>query len=245
MACSFGLDTAEFSGGRDDASATTDGSVASDASDDGAPSGDGSAAFDGTSSDADTGRPPPPCLVSGDRCPDGTILAGSSTGSTTKLFTTPCDHGQTLQVGVCIGNRLALPFNDGNATGGVFVGATSFADGAGNTALLAAADANGGVLGAQPHRAAKACADLVAFGHDDWYLPAADELAILVAYRDVIGNFVTSGGDSAPFYKTSTETHDVAEPLNAARVRLSDGYLYLDGDGKPASELLRCIRKSP
>jgi hypothetical protein len=240
MACSFGLDSAEFAGGADDASTTNDGTAAADASDGGA-DGDAVAAVDGSPQDGEAGGPAP-CLVAGDRCPDGTILAGITAGNA-RLFTTPCDHGQTLQSGACNGTRLALPFNDGNATGGVFVGATSFDDGAGNTTLLAAADANSNVTGAQPHRAAKACADLVAFGHDDWYLPAANELTVLVKNRDVIENFATSGGDSAPFYKTSTETHDAVEPLNAARIRLSDGYLYLDGDGKPSSELLRCIRK--
>src|SRR6185295_18680447 len=94
--------------------------------------------LDGSSSfgDADTGGPAPPCVTPGDRCPDGTVLAGALQGSTVKIFTTPCDYGQAFQAGACTGVRGSLPFNDGNATGGVFVGATSSDDGAGNTALL-------------------------------------------------------------------------------------------------------------
>lgn len=254
IACSFGLDSAEFAGGPDGTSSGSDASNVVDGSSGGSgssassgdsgesSSGDASGGID-ASGDGDTGVPPPPCLVPGDRCPDGTILAGNTNTSTAKLFTTPCDHGQTFQSGTCVGNRLSLPFNDGNATGGVFAGVTSTENGEANTATLAATDADSAVVGAQSHQAAKACADLVAFGHDDWYLPASDELAVLYANSIAIKNFAMSGGGSAPFYKSSTETHDATEPLNAARLRFSDGYLYLDGDGKPLPELVRCVRK--
>ena len=251
VACSFGLDSAEFSGGDDGASSGTDASSESSGSSSSGSSGTGAsdasssgdAALDGPATgDADTG-PPPPCVNAGDRCPDGTILVGTAGTSAVKLYTTPCDLGQTFQSGVCNGNRALYSFNDGNAAGGVFVGVTSAEDGAGNTAMLAFSDANADVAGAQPHQAAKACWDLVAFGHDDWYLPSSTELDALYTKSDVIKNFAKTGGDSAPFYKTSTETHDATQPLNAARLRFSDGYLYLDGDGKPSAELVRCIRK--
>src|SRR5688572_17718586 len=105
-ACSLGLDSAEFASGNEGSSSGGD---AGDGSSGGSSGGDGSAAdgssesdaaaaLDGSSSgDADTGTPAPPCLVPGDRCPDGTVFAGALQGSSVKLFTTPCDHGQSLQ----------------------------------------------------------------------------------------------------------------------------------------------------
>lgn len=224
-ACSLGFEGAQF----------TRGSTADDAAGgaiDAASSGDAA---------ADTSLPvdgaPLACTAPGDRCPDGTVLAATSKGQS--LYTTPCDQGQALGSSECIGTRAREPFNDGNATGAVFVGATSSEDGQSNTTTLAVSDANASANGSQPHRAAKACADLVFGGASDWYLPAIDELTVLYVNRLVIGQFELEGN----FYKSSTETHGASEPLNAARLRFMDGYVYPDGDSKPAAELFRCVRK--
>src|SRR5690606_5659176 len=58
-------------------------------------------------------------------------------------------------------------------------GATSNSNGEANTALLS------GLAGS--YEAANYCADLTAHGHDDWYLPAVNELWPLCFAEDVLG----------------------------------------------------------
>lgn len=178
------------------------------------------------------------CTSPGAPCADGTVLVGLAP-SGGRLYTTRCDLGQTWSGAACTGTRALLPFNDGNDTGGVFVGAVSGDDGASNTAKLIAADSDALRDGVQSHRAAAACAALNEGGHDDWYLPAADELAALYERREAVGNFLSG----PKFYKSSTETHGPDEPYNALRQQFSDGYVYSDGDSKPVDENLRCVRR--
>lgn len=234
VACALSLDEGEFTKGGDDAGALGD-SVAPPPP----PGAPPPPVPPGTTDASDGGSDvvtAPPCLVVGDRCPDGTVIIDTTGG--VKSYAAPCDVGMTWTGTTCTGTRSELTFNDGTSTGGVFVGATDPDDGQTNTAKLLAADSDSAVAGKQPHAAAAACATLGFAGHDDWFLPATSELATLYDMRNVIGNFE----QSARFYKSSTETHDATQPLNAERQRFNDGYQYLDGDSKPAAELVRCIR---
>lgn len=187
------------------------------------------------------GAPASICRAPGELCADGTVYVGTLGAST--LYATPCDLGQSRSTLGCAGSRKRLPYNDGNDTGGVFVGATATDDGKGNTAKLLAADADAKKVGKQPHQAAAACAALDAGGHSDFYLPAADEIEVAYASRVAIGGF--DDGAGAGYYWTSTETHDGDTPLNAARFDFSSDYTYLDGDGKPLPAMIRCFRRTP
>lgn len=117
-----------------------------------------------------SGEPPcSPSPQSGDEgCDpgDGTFYAGESNGES--LFVMPVDQGVFLWDG------------DHLSGGQNFVGATSMTDGATNTLLLAGE--SGVDNGNGPHPAAEVCAALsgsAGLGHDDWYLPARDELDLL------------------------------------------------------------------
>lgn len=233
VACSLGIDSSEYAGGSAPAGGRDGGEEAGAATD----AGTDAPSFAATDSGGEGGGKP--CVAPGDVCADGTVMVGV-VGSFV-IFTTPCDLGRTASAAGCKGPPTTLPFNDGNSDGAVFVGATSDEDGRSNTAMLVAADANSSVPGVQAHQAAKACATLDFGGHADFFLPSSAEIAAAFEARDEIGGFEQGGG----FYWTSTETHDAADPLNAARVRFSDGYAYGDGDGKPSSELVRCFRRGP
>lgn len=235
--CSLGFSNADFAGGATPAPAATDGGS-------GAPTSSSDSGGGSSSSDAGgDGGTPTVCTNAGDVCSDGSVLAGRWPADTSiVLYTTPCDFGQTPGGGACLNARVELPYNDGSRDGAVFVDATSSYDGINNTTKLVAADANAMTSGKQGHLAAAACADLVAHGHDDWYLPAIDELEVMYSNRAAIKGFLDTGSDP-PYYKSSTETHGPAEPLNHARLKFSTGYVYGDGDGKPAEEPLRCVRR--
>jgi hypothetical protein len=156
------------------------------------------------------------------------------------MFVAPCDVGQAPSGPACTSERVLLPWNDGNGSGGVFVGATSRSDGLANTKLLATADANSAVAGVQPHRAATTCATSSAAGASGWFLPARNQLLVLYRSQATIGNF-----EGGLYYWSSTETHDATQPLNADRIRFSDGSESYDGNAKPSPMAVRCIRKGP
>jgi hypothetical protein len=250
MGCSFGFSNGEFSGGA--APTSNDGGEAGQSSSSGGDSGGGTSSGDSggnaSSSSGDSGPAPTACANAGDVCSDGSVLAGRYPADTSiSLYTTPCDFGQSpggpSQPGVCLNQRVELPYNDGNSEGGVFVDATSSYDGINNATKLVAADANGMMSGKQGHQAAVACSDLIAHGHDDWYLPSIDELEVMYFNRAAIKRFLDTGADP-PYYKSSTETHGPGEPLNHARLKFSNGYVYGDGDGKPNEEPFRCVRRA-
>ncbi len=103
-------------------------------------------------------------------------------------------------------------------------GANSPADGSANTKAIA--------LLANPH-AAKVCADLVAYGYSDWYLPSVTELELMYLKK-------VSLGMTAPEYWTSTETD--------AFTAYSEN--FLSGNHNSASTKdnvypCRCVRKDP
>ena len=127
----------------------------------------------------------------GDSCEDGTIFAGTYSGS--NIFTTPTDAGSPCW-NDCV---------DGHWTS---IDAVSLDDGATNTATLISA-VDGSPEQAPPHQAALACEQLNiinAYGHNDWYLPAKNELNVIMQNRDAIGGFVNNV--DYWYYSSSRET---------------------------------------
>lgn len=105
-------------------------------------------------------------------------------------------------------------------------GFNSVDDGQANTEGLAAL-----TVGEYPYQAAVYCADLAELGHDDWYLPAQNEMVIMFA----------NGVDTAASrYWTSTEEYDD----KAKYVRASGGGAGgVGGQDKDDTASIRCVRK--
>lgn len=174
----------------------------------------------------------------GTMCADGTVYAGLTPDGNVKMFTTPADAPGTY------------PWNNGNTTGQTntaLVNCTTVSPGGGgcrtgesNTTLLASADADSTVFGIQPHLAALYCYNLVAYGHDDWYLPAADELNILFTNRaagSLNGSFDLTGLIPLGFYISSSEH----AATTARRQAFSSGNQFGNLKSNPMS--VRCVRK--
>jgi hypothetical protein len=89
-----------------------------------------------------------------------------------------------------------------------------------------------GVNGGRPY-AAKVCADLVAYGFDDWYLPAAGELYEIYLKHGRDGSGLITVG----YHWTSTEIGS-----NFAWNRLMN-YDYQPGELKNNRTQCRCVRK--
>lgn len=180
------------------------------------------------------GDPPTDCPTVGDACSDGSVFAGLN--GSDPIYTTHCDAGMFWDGNNCTGGRGQYPWNNGNSADYVTTSAADASDGAANTATLIATDSDSGTAGTQPHQAAQYCADLIAHGQDDWYLPAKNELNILYGNHAAIGNFETSG----TWYWSSSE-FDI---YYAWRQRFSDGYQsYTSGHAKYNTNAVRCIRR--
>ncbi len=82
---------------------------------------------------------------------------------------------------------------------GTTTNATSLTNGEQNTTLIVGV-CNDATI------AARKCADLVAYGYSDWYLPAKDELNALFTNRYTLGGFYTQPG---MVYWSSTESSSV------------------------------------
>lgn len=108
----------------------------------------------------------------------------------------------------------------------VNTGATSITDGEQNTAILATYISS---------NAAKICANLNAYGYDDWYLPSKDELVNIAIAIGNNGSFNTSAGS---WYWSSTQS----DANSAWAVDF-----YTGGNGhvtfKSGQYPCRCIRK--
>lgn len=109
-------------------------------------------------------------------CADGTVYAGLSPDGNAPLYAMPCDLGMMAQrkgdAWMCTGPRDTYSFNNGSGKA-VATGYSSFADGKANTAGLVA------LKDQAPYVAAQACANQTFGGHNDWYLPAEHELAVM------------------------------------------------------------------
>ena len=180
-----------------------------------------------------------PCLgapTPGQTCADGTIYAGI-TEADRLMMTLPCDIGQSWNGVTCVGNEVTLPWNTGNSSGYVQTNINNYSTGQANTSMLTTVDSDSVTGGVQLHEAAQYCADLIEYGHDDWYLPAVDEAYILSAHIDNIGNF-----SPTQYYWTSSES--TGSPQTAGHtVRMSDAALGDTAKEDNWARFTRCVRK--
>lgn len=188
------------------------------------------------------GSPPDPCACGtpspGQVCSDGSVYAGLSPDGNVKMYSTPADipgpkfwnNGNSgastvdTPLANCIDGTLTVPGT-----------ATTCRTGRSNTALLITVDSDKSAGGVQPHIAAQTCADLVAHGHDDWYLPAQEELIVLYQNRTGIGGFVLDNN----YYWSSSEWSNTS----ARFLRFTDGDLA-NGGKYNTSARARCVRRN-
>lgn len=190
----------------------------------------------------DPSPPPPadPCAGSpapGQVCADGTVYAGLSPDGNVPMFTTPADATGLFTWNDGSTNWLDTAMqNCASATPGV---EASCRTGEANTAFLVGL---GTTPSPAPYVAARHCSDLApptadAFGHDDWYLPAQDELDVLFDNRVAIGGFNVSGSFPAGWYWSSSENSDRFARLQS----FSDGTQLITIKRNGLS--VRCVRK--
>jgi hypothetical protein len=162
-------------------------------------------------------------------CADGTIYAGLSPDTSTKMFVTRCDYGQSWNGSSCAGSALSKNWNNGTSSS-FMTGYNNSNTGKANSAGLAALTG----LGA-PYAAAVACEALTQDGYSDWYLPSRNELLVVAQNRATIRNFFSAG------YWTSTENAGVYD--NAFYVDFTDGSSYYIGSVKNFTMRVRCVRR--
>lgn len=148
------------------------------------------------------------CTVIGQVCSDGTVYVGVSPDGNLPMYTSAADEG-TMRW----------------ANSSVTTGFNSNTDGDGNTAGL--------VLLAGTYDAAQACHDKSDNGHNDWYLPALNELIVLYNNNGAIGGFNTSNE-----YWSSSENSS----NNAREVNFADGVTSNHNKGT-SGFAVRCVRK--
>jgi hypothetical protein len=107
---------------------------------------------------------------------------------------------------------------------GVTTNALSTTDGAANTDSIIKYQGTGAY-------AAYLCDTLTAFGHNDWYLPAKEELNALYLNKDAIGGFISK------FYWSSTD-----DGIHSAWNQDFYGG-YQDIDSKGNGRRVRCVRR--
>ncbi|WP_366555333.1 DUF1566 domain-containing protein [Aquibaculum sediminis] len=181
---------------------------------------------------------PDPCECGtpspGDTCGDGSIYAGDTPDGGDPMYTTDADAPSTHT------------WNDGttnyqdtameNCTDDTPGAASSCQTGEANTAFLIGATGEPDY----PFAAAEHCDGLSAHGHDDWYLPAQDELNVLYTNKnagDLDGTFDESGSLPAGYYWSSSEYN-----YSYARYqRFSDG--GQSGFNKTNGLAVRCVRR--
>lgn len=143
---------------------------------------------------------------------------GDNVKFTTSAFTSFQFNGKTIFI------HSADTITSAWGNPGVVTGATSRSNGSDNTAYIVA-------QGGSP--AAKKCADLVAGGYSDWYLPSRDELNAMFLVKNQVGGF------NHPDYWSSTET--------GASTAVSQAFIGAGAPDTTASKSLvkacRCIRK--
>jgi len=157
------------------------------------------------------------CPNIGDVRADGSIYAGLSPDGNVAMYATPADAPGGYQWAP----ETVTPME--SCTDGTPGTASSCRTGRANTSLLA------GLAG--PFEAADYCDGLSAHGHDDWYLPAQDELDVLYDNRGAIGGFSTG------WYWSSSDME-----MEEARVqRFSTG--EQNSDHKDEYHRVRCVRR--
>jgi hypothetical protein len=118
-------------------------------------------------------------------------------------------------------NSTGVPWYNGTY---ITTNASSTSDGDVNTVIIVTSQGAGTY-------AAKLCSDLEAYGYDDWYLPAKDELNAIYDEKDVIGGF------SSAYYWSSTEYNST----DAWGQDFSNGSQV--SYGKYPTSRCRCVRK--
>ncbi|NCC20950.1 MAG: DUF1566 domain-containing protein [Alphaproteobacteria bacterium] len=165
------------------------------------------------------------CPDVGNVCEDGTVYAGFSPDGNVPMFTTPADQSSGAAWG----------------TYNFPTGSTSTITGATNTADIYAHVSNGDGLynpgDGTTSNAFVVCAELGAYRHSDWYVPALDELEVLVTNRSAIGGFDTTSGYPVSYYWSSSESSgDVAQ-------RWDFGTPWPGTNNKNIMLSVRCVRK--
>lgn len=160
-------------------------------------------------------------------CADGTVYAGSSPDGNVSMFTTPCDAGLSYDINIsaCVGTLFSPTWSTMN---NLALGLGASITGRLNTQVLYAS--NGNADG--PYPAASYCVGLAFGGHNDWYLPASDELVVLATNRTAIGGFANSA------YWSSTEA---ASSIAVAVDMTNAG---LQSRGKTDNYRARCVRRN-
>jgi hypothetical protein len=171
------------------------------------------------------------CNISGKSagyvCPDGSVFAGFSQGSSyVPIFTTRCEAGRTWNGTACSGT--ATQFTWGSS--GVARGTSNLTNGQADTALLAS-------FGATAHPAAAYCDSLTMHGHSDWYLPSPVEAENYYTFNAAIGNWTQA------YYLTSMES--VFNPqTHVVTVRANPDDGHLDTQAKTITTFyVRCMRR--
>ncbi|MCT8970783.1 DUF1566 domain-containing protein [Microbaculum marinisediminis] len=159
---------------------------------------------------------PSGCPTVGNVCSDGSYYIG--------------DIGAGHIYVISAANEANKTWNDG-ASGITDTNANSTTDGQANTALIVAATGNGDY----PYEAALFCDGLGAHGHNDWYMPAQDELNLLWNGGTPVAGVLTDGTN----YWSSTENTGTN---NAYRQRFSDGVQGTSNKRDNAFPT-RCVRR--
>lgn len=116
--------------------------------------------------------------------------------------------------------------------------ASSFFDGAANTAALTVAGFSGDYVAAQ------ACADLVSGGFSDWYLPSLYELQLLQTSSYILGQYALFQAAASPttYHWSSTELS--SNGTNAWRAQVGNGFAHLSNNTSETSlYFVRPVRK--
>ncbi|WP_366555332.1 DUF1566 domain-containing protein [Aquibaculum sediminis] len=168
----------------------------------------------------------PPSL--GQTCDDGTIYAGDTPDGDDPMYTTDADQSSGAFWGAY----------------GFETESTSSVTGAANTANVyahvRAGDGDYNPDDGYTPNAFVLCEELSAHGHDDWYLPARDELDVLYTNKnagDLDGTFNESGSFPAGYYWSSSEDIN----YGACYQRFSDGNQFNVMKGNKIA--VRCVRK--
>jgi hypothetical protein len=171
------------------------------------------------------------------------------------MYTTPCDVGYYYSGGSCVAcasglwsgsgttcsttySSTVLPtWNNGSSTY-YTIGYTNLTTGKANTAGLI-----GTTSSDSPYDAAKYWGTLSAFGHADWYLPAASEMVTVCANRSAIGNFDTTDGTNLVNGTLRGEYWTSSESSNSgAQVERLNGCSG-GGSFKNIPTSARCVRR--
>lgn len=164
--------------------------------------------------------PPAPtgCNAIGDFCDDGSRYVGSSPDGDVPMYMTALVHETYVMYSVADPTGVLPHCPDGGPD------TPECRTGESNTALLAAK--------AEEQTAARYCNDLVAHGHDDWYLPSRDEFVVMANLHGTLGSDLR--GNHYPTSSTTAPGHFWA--VNAAGHEFASGWRGNSFD-------VRCVRK--